>query len=154
MNMNRTVFIVFFGALFFAGCQKDESKQDEIDRKKILDYINEHNINALETPSGLFYVIENLGTGGHPNAYSTVSVRYTGYFLDGTIFDSNEGKELAPFSLGQVIKGWQEGIPLFKKGGTGKLLIPSRLAYGSNSAGYGIPDNSVLIFDIRLIDFN
>ncbi|MGB4206298.1 MAG: FKBP-type peptidyl-prolyl cis-trans isomerase [Bacteroidales bacterium] len=152
--MNRIIFLIIFGALFFAGCQKDESKQDEIDRKKILDYIKEHNINALETSSGLFYVIENPGTGGHPNASSTVSVRYTGYFLDGTIFDSNEGKDLVPFSLERVIKGWQEGIPLFQKGGTGKLLIPSRLAYGSNSVGYGIPNNSVLIFDIRLIDFN
>lgn len=151
--MNRIINLLLFSSLLWTSCQKDDSKQDSIDRQKILDYITEHNLEALETSSGLFYVIENPGTGGNPMANSTVVVRYTGYFLDGTVFDSNEGEEATPFNLQNVIRGWQEGIPLFKKGGTGKLLVPSRLAYGSNSTYYGIPNNSVLIFNIRLIDF-
>ncbi|MCL4106398.1 UNVERIFIED_CONTAM: hypothetical protein GTU68_003559 [Idotea baltica] len=56
------------------------------------------------------------------------------------------------FSLNQVIRGWQLGIPYFSVGGSGKLIIPSELGYGSNSPSPDIPKNSVLVFDIWLYD--
>jgi FKBP-type peptidyl-prolyl cis-trans isomerase FkpA len=74
-------------------------------------------------------------------------VDYTGYFMDGKVFDES----VSTFSLRGVIAGWREGIPLFGKGGKGKLLIPSRLGYGSNPPP-GIPKDAVLLFDIHLID--
>ena len=82
-----------------------------------------------------------------------VTVHYHGTLLDGTVFDSSvERGEPISFSLGQVIPGWQEGIPYLKKGGKGKLIIPSHLAYGGRRAGK-IPPFSVLVFEVELIDF-
>jgi FKBP-type peptidyl-prolyl cis-trans isomerase FkpA len=83
-------------------------------------------------------------------AESTVTVAYKGYLTDGTVFDESDSNGIT-FSLRNVIQGWQEGIPLFKEGGSGMLLIPSALGYGSSSQGQ-IPANSVLIFEITLID--
>jgi FKBP-type peptidyl-prolyl cis-trans isomerase FkpA len=148
------IIIAALLSLLFISCESKEDKQAEVDRQKILDYLEENDLEAQETASGLFYIIENPGTGAHPNLYSTVTVRYTGYYLDGVVFESNEGGQASSFQLQGMIRGWREGIPLFKKGGIGTLLVPSGMAYGSNSAQRGIPNNSVLIFDIRLIEFN
>ncbi|MFN9955636.1 MAG: FKBP-type peptidyl-prolyl cis-trans isomerase, partial [bacterium] len=72
--------------------------------------------------------------------------------LDGTIFDQTTGNQTATFPLANLIPGWQEGIPLLQKGGKGTFLLPSALGYGPNPVG-PIPANSVLIFEIELIDF-
>ena len=69
-----------------------------------------------------------------------------------TFFDSTEGRDPYTTSLFNTIRGWQQGIPLFKKNGKGKLLVPSHLGYGSRDFG-NIPKNSVLIFDIELLGF-
>ena len=91
---------------------------------------------------------------GHPGPKTKVTVHYTGMLLDGTIFDSSVQRgEPATFGLNQVIKGWQEAVPLLSKGGKGKFIIPSSLAYGARGAGGTIPPNAVLIFEIELLDF-
>jgi FKBP-type peptidyl-prolyl cis-trans isomerase FkpA len=151
--ITSSFIIVALLSILFSSCESKEDKQAEVDRQKILDYLEENDLVAQETASGLFYVIENPGTGVHPNLYSTVTVRYTGYYLDGVVFETNEGGQASSFQLQGVIRGWRDGIPLFKKGGIGTILIPSGMAYGANSANRGIPNNSVLIYDIRLIEF-
>jgi len=100
----------------------------------------------------LQYVIETAGTEGNPSSTSNVQVNYRGYFLNGNEFDSSNGTPIS-FNLGGVIQGWQEGIPLFQKGGKGVLLIPSHLAYGPNGTN-GIPPNTPILFDVELLDFN
>lgn len=132
--------------------KKDKVDYAAVDEQTIQKYINDNKLNATATGSGLYYVMTSVGAGVNPNINSNVTVKYTGYLTDGTIFDqtTNIG---ATFSLNGVIKGWQEGIPLFKKGGKGKLLIPSALGYGSQATGK-IPANSVLIFDIDLLEVN
>ena len=100
--------------------------------------------------SGLLYQIVNPGSGLTPTLTSRVSVRYTGKLMNGTIFDSNTGVPVQ-FLLNQVIAGWQLGLPLIKKGGTIRLIIPSSLAYGCNATG-PIPGDSVLYFEIELVD--
>jgi len=130
-------------------CNKEE-RQAEEDRQIILDYIADNNLDAIEGGQGLFYVIDNQGGGSQPNINSTVTVGYQGFFTDGSIFDQS-GAGGATFPLSGVIRGWQIGIPLFQEGGTGTLLIPSALGYGENGTS-GIPGNSVLIFNIDLID--
>lgn len=107
---------------------------------------------AQKTESGLYYYIETEGAGKQPDINSTVTVHYKGTLLDGTKFDSSyDRSEPISFPLQGVIKGWQEGIPYFKEGGKGTLIIPAALAYGSKAIG-PIPANSVLRFDIELLE--
>lgn len=135
-------------ALSLSSCKKKETQADK-DEKIIQEYISSHSLNAIATGSGLHYVINQQGTGASCNAYSDVKVKYSGYLTDGTLFD--ESTSGITINLQQVIKGWTEGIPYFKEGGTGMLLIPSALGYGTQSTG-SIPANSVLIFNIDLVD--
>ncbi|MEY4928141.1 MAG: hypothetical protein RI894_2579 [Bacteroidota bacterium] len=114
-----------------------------------------NNMQLKTLPSGLNYVIETEGTGAQAQAGKTVSVHYTGKLLNGTKFDSSvdRGQPIEfPLGVGQVIKGWDEGIALFKVGGKGKLLIPSYLAYGEQGSPPVISPNSVLVFDIELVN--
>ncbi|MCU0346785.1 MAG: FKBP-type peptidyl-prolyl cis-trans isomerase [Saprospiraceae bacterium] len=145
-------FILAFGLV--AGCIPDPISAEEqlkTDIKKIEDYLADNNLTAQSTASGLHYIIEEEGTGGHPSATSEVTVNYKGYFLDGGVFDQTNGTPIT-FSLQNVIEGWTEGIPLFKKGGKGKLFIPSALAYGNSGQG-SIPGRTVIAFDVELVDF-
>jgi len=96
-----------------------------------------------------------VGTGTEAKAGDTVTAHYTGAVAkDGTIFQSSHDGENKPipFGLNQVIKGWTEGVPGMKVGGTRRLLIPAAMAYGSNPpSGSGIPADADLVFDIELV---
>ncbi|MBP7389587.1 MAG: peptidylprolyl isomerase [Chitinophagales bacterium] len=109
---------------------------------------------AQKTASGLYYIIEQKGTGAMPVAGKNVSVHYTGTLADGTKFDSSRDRN-QPFSFGlgqnQVIKGWDEGVALMPVGSKGKLIIPPGLGYGANGAGGVIPGNACLVFDIEVL---
>jgi FKBP-type peptidyl-prolyl cis-trans isomerase FkpA len=128
-------------------CKKEDIEKEN--REEIEKYISDNNLDASSTGSGLYYVIDIEGTGTRPDANSDVEVKYKGYFTSNEVFDEN--KDGIEFNLQNVIAGWTEGIPLFKEGGKGMLLIPSSLAYGPSGRG-SIPPNSVLIFDIELIN--
>lgn len=105
------------------------------------------------TESGLQYQILEPGTGPSPRATDTVKVHYRGTLIDGTEFDSSYKRgEPIEFPLNRVIPGWTEGLQLMKAGGKGRLFIPSELAYRDRAQGDEIGPNSVLIFDIELLD--
>ncbi|MGB1204277.1 MAG: FKBP-type peptidyl-prolyl cis-trans isomerase [Chitinophagales bacterium] len=126
--------------------------QDKIDADLIAKFVKDNNLKTQQTPSGIHYIIETEGTGENPTIDDQVQVHYKGTLLDDTQFDSSyERGEPITFPLKGVVKGWQEGIPLLKKGGKGKLIIPSSLAYGER-ARPTIPANSILIFDVELLD--
>lgn len=144
----KKIFAFLFITTALFSCKKDED-QDKIDQEIILEYISKNNLDAQATGSGLYYVIEEPGTGRQPSGTHYVTVAYKGYLSDGTVFDESSAAGIK-FKLTQVIEGWTEGIQLFKEGGKGKLLIPSKLGYGDQSSS-GIPPNSVLIFDVHLI---
>jgi peptidylprolyl isomerase len=110
--------------------------------------------NVVTTPSGLKYVELKEGTGATPQPGQTVEVHYVGTLEDGTKFDSSRDRG-QPFSfkigVGQVIKGWDEGLSTMKVGGRRKLIIPPDLGYGARGAGNVIPPNSTLLFDVELL---
>lgn len=139
----------------FISCSND--KEENVDYvakndKEITDYIAKNNLTAQKSESGLYYVINEPGTGTQPTATSNVTVAYKGYFTNGSVFDQSSADGIS-FGLNQVITGWTEGIPYFKTGGSGILLIPAHLAYG-NYDYRGIPGGSVLIFEVKLISVN
>lgn len=109
---------------------------------------------VVTTASGLKYVDEKVGTGESPKTGQTVVVHYTGTLTDGKKFDSSVDRG-QPFKfkigVGQVIKGWDEGVMSMKVGGKRKLMIPAKLAYGERGAGNVIPPNSDLNFDVELL---
>lgn len=152
-EMRKVFGLVCCLAFILGACSKDETQDDmhtpDVDRQIIIDYIDDNNITAIETNSGLFYEILDAGYGVRPNVNSNVTVTYKGYFTSGSIFDQTSSP--VTFGLSGLILGWQEGIPLIKKGGKIKLLVPSHLAYGSRGSG-SVPPNTVLIFEIDLID--
>ena len=139
------VFALFSSIFIINGCTNDR-----VDEDIILQYISDNNLNAEPTGSGLYYVINTNGNGNVPDINSIVTVAYKGTLTDGTIFDQSDASGLT-FPLTNVIQGWQEGIPLFSEGGSGILLIPSALGYGNQAIG-NIPANSVLIFEVTLIN--
>jgi FKBP-type peptidyl-prolyl cis-trans isomerase FkpA len=150
--MKKTLLLLMLFAVGFASCDKDEQRYRD-DRKKILQYIQKNNLNAIEADYGLFYVIEEEGEGEHPHPTALMRVHYKGYLLDGSVFDETDlDGSPAQLRLSQMIHGWKIGMPYFKPGGKGKLLIPSNIGYGARSFGI-IPAYSVLIFDIELISF-
>lgn len=149
MKFSAHIFLFLFSValIALASCSKED--QIDIDQQLIEDFILEHNLDADSTSSGLYYVIYEPGSADRPTVSQQVTVSYVGFLLDGTVFDSGSN---ITFPLNQVISGWQEGIPLFGKGGRGLLIIPSHLAYGDRPVS-GIPPNSVLVFEIELVDF-
>ena len=131
---------------------KEKSIKENLLKEKIL--IDELSKDFDVTPSGLRYQIINPGNGDSPKKGDTVKVHYKGMLLDETVFDSSY-KRAQPIEfnvgIGQVIKGWDEGIMLLKKGDKAKFIIPSGLAYGEAGAGGVIPPNATLIFEVELL---
>ena len=149
MKPYLSILVTLF--LFTACLSHDEVNPEAQTEADILQYIEDNNLTAEKTNSGLYYIINEPGTGASPSSNSNVTVAYKGYFLNGNVFDQNENG----FSIGlnQVIAGWTEGIQLFKEGGEGILLVPSNLGYGDNG-NRSIPGGAVLVFDIKLISVN
>lgn len=138
----------------------DFEKQKVTDDKAITAYLAKNNLTgkAQKTANGVYVVTTQPGTGAMPTAGDDISVNYTGKLMNGKVFDSNLTSPQAggkPFQLkvgvGMVIPGWEEGIMKMRKGEKATLYIPSGLAYGPRG-NPTIPANSVLIFDIDLLD--
>ncbi len=122
-------------------------KQDELDDSKIIAFLAANQITATKHSSGIYYQEITPGTGTDViDEHSTLVVKYSGRFLNGTQFDSNDSFTT---TLLAVVKGWEEVLPLFKKGAKVRIFIPSSLGYGT--AGYGsVPPNAVLDFTIEI----
>lgn len=134
-----------------------EAKMKELmdsEAEKINEYLRTNNYNVQPTPSGLYYIEKEAGKGSKPKTGDVVVVHYTGTLLDGKKFDSSYDRN-SPFEftlgVGQVIKGWDEGIAMMTEGTKAILVIPSKLAYGERGAGRDIPPYAPLVFEVELI---
>ncbi len=128
------------------------------DDNLITRYLTKNNITtAQKQTSGLYFVPTTTNAAGTPAAKGkTVSVLYTGKFLNGTVFDASSQNGNTPLKFvvggGQVVAGFDEGVGLLRKGEKATLLLPSALAYGSRGSGNTIAPNTVLIFDVEVTD--
>ncbi|MGH7597946.1 MAG: FKBP-type peptidyl-prolyl cis-trans isomerase [bacterium] len=107
------------------------------------------------TSSGLKYIDIEAGNGASPQSGQQVAVHYSGYLTNGTKFDSSVDSNEAlvfPVGVGQVIKGWDEGLKSMKVGGKRKLIVPPQLGYGKRGAPPVIPPNAELVFDVELLE--
>ena len=163
------ITLIVTASIGLTSCKKEDFEL--LNDEEIRTYLDSKGLTAEKTGSGLYYIIDKPGAGENPDIRSTVTVHYHGYYTDGEVFQRMSQRLLhgyytdgevfdssvdrgkpSEFPLRNVIEGWQEGIPLFKRGGKGVLLIPSHLAYGASPPA-GIRDNAVLVFDIELFDF-
>ena len=144
---NFSVLLLVF--ISFVGCSKEDGLYKDIDV-----FIAETNLTGFtRTPQGVYIKIENEGGAQKPNLGSSVTIHYKGTLTNGKVFDSSYDRGApAQFPLSNLITGWQIGIPYFGRGGKGTLIIPPNLGYGSRAQN-DIPANSILVFDIELINF-
>lgn len=156
-------------SLLLAGCGSDDKKVQDLEERVLylekqepslaydfqIEEIKELFPEAKSTPSGLHYIVEEKGEGETPKEGQIVTAHYHGTLLNGEVFDSSVQRD-KPFSfpvgMGRVIPGWDEAFLDMKKGEKRKLILPSKIAYGERASG-PIPPNSVLVFDVELLDF-
>ena len=139
--------------------EEHKKKQFSEDKKIIQKYALKNKLKTKRMPSGVSYVLKKKGKGETAKAGDMIEVHYEGRLTNGDVFDSSFDKEPFKFVLGKgkTIQGWEDGLKNFKKGSEGWLLIPSKLAYGPRSIREGkinIPENSVLIFKIKVVTIN
>ncbi len=156
----KYISLIFFSVFLFS-CTEDittvtRTKQEQLtlDIDRINGYIQENNLTGFQSlDNGIHYKILEIGNQEYPQVGDTLSVEYVGQLLSGREFDRNYTNQ--PFELilgsGEVILGWELGLPYVDEEGQVILIIPSGLAYGSTSIN-SIPENSVLIFRIKLLE--
>lgn len=154
--MKKFIFFLVFPIVTVVniGCAKDKScKPNPVSNEvsQIQAYATANGITATAHSSGLYYQIIDMGTGPKATGSSKISITYTGKFMNGQTFDEQLTPNAEAWALNGLIQGWMIGIPLINEGGHIKLIIPSSLAYGCDQY-YDIPGNSVLYFDINLVD--
>ena len=166
MKNSLFAFIASLSLITFTGCLKNPepqkcefnpcgSKAPESEIAAVRAHLAANNLTATEHCSGLFYRIENDGTGNKPEACSNVFANYKGMLTDGSVFDQSQ-PPYASFNLTGVIQGWTIGVPLIKEGGRIILYIPPSLGYGNQDRRNGqgvvvIPANSIMVFEIDLV---
>lgn len=137
---------------YFVEAQAREASKNKEEGEKFLAE-NKTKEGVITTESGLQYKVETEGKGAKPTETDRVKVHYTGTLLDGTKFDSSVDRgEPAEFLVNQVIPGWTEGLQIMPVGSKYIFWIPAELAYGERGAGQDIKPNSVLKFEVELLD--
>lgn len=154
-RMKKNVHVFLFLVIFLSSCVKSNTgctpQDPAVEKPSMIAFCASNGITYTEHTSGILYQITNPGTGIIPLSTSKIFIYYTGKRLDGTTFDSVNNPSATGWVLNQLIEGWQIGIPLLKKGGSIKMVIPSALAYGCNGSG-PIAANSPLYFEVTLVD--
>jgi len=170
----RYSFVLVLSVFLFVSCKPKSEVQTNTDSTTAVTPPPAQSIQSTPTPvlprltagkhgdttvtaTGLMIIETKVGKGAVPKSGQTITVNYTGQFLDGKPFDSNVDPNfhhvepfVTPIGVGKVIPGWDEGILTMKVGGKRRLLVPANLAYGEHGMG-DIPPNAPLIFDVELL---
>lgn len=151
----KTFLLFLLSIVVLCSCSKTKNdctpNTPQSEQGQIQTFASASGINATAHSSGLYYEVVNPGSGTTPNISSRIYVKYIGKLMNGTIFDSTSNYAATGWTLADMIKGWQVGLPLIQKGGSVNLIVPSSMAYGCESVG-PIAPNSVLFFHIDLVD--
>ena len=149
--------LTFMLLIILSACKNDEWIDWKISNDQWLTkFVEAHkkDSNFYTTSTGLSYQIINKGWEKNrtPNINDVVVVQYRGSLIDGSVFDYTAADSTAAVNLSSTVPGWQEALPKIHNGGHMKVYIPSALGYGTSTNTTKIPPNSVLIFDITLVD--
>ncbi|MCY1722237.1 FKBP-type peptidyl-prolyl cis-trans isomerase [Prolixibacteraceae bacterium Z1-6] len=162
MNLRFLTKLVFAALLmgFVVSCFNDDTdeyipptyEEEMALLSEYLDSLQSRGFDVDTTDMGVYYLIDSIGEGDFPVYGDTCSVKYTGFFLSGNIFDSS-GDNTFDVVLGEekVISGWEDGLQVFNTGSKGYLIIPSEFAYGS-TGNWSIPPYTTLIFYIDMVE--
>lgn len=150
--MIQKIFLFSLLALLFACKTYSEDDKKNFD-SKIQNFIKKSKLKYEKSESGLYYFIEKEGEGETIKVTDEVSFKYVGKLLNGQVFDGQNKNKAAKFRVNQLIQGWQEAMLYVKKGGKMKLIVPPQLGYGDYDLD-DIPKNSVLIFDMEIVEVN
>jgi len=151
--MKKLLLVLATAAIVGSGCSKNKcdynecaTKAPDAEIQAVQAYLSSKGItSAVQHCSGMYYLIDNAGSGKHPNGCSHVDVTYKGMLTNGTVFDQRS----TDFGLDEVITAWRNGIPKVAVGGIIHLYVPPSLGYGPYANG-PIPANSILVFDVTL----
>jgi FKBP-type peptidyl-prolyl cis-trans isomerase FkpA len=150
----RVLIAILFCIAALSSCSDNNGcipVKPEAEEPAILAYAAANGITATKHTSGLYYQVLSQGSGPTPNLNSKVWVTYVGKHMDGTVFDQQNTPVMFEMNS-NLIEGWKIGLALIQKGGHIKLIIPSSLAFGCATTYSSMPPNSILYFDIQLID--
>jgi len=162
--MLKNILFVIVVAFVFSGCLKGgnndmcnfdacQIKAPASEIEAVQNYLTAEGITAQQHCSGMFYIIDEPGTGGTPTICDYIIAEYKGSLTNGNVFD--QGKFRDPIQLNNLIAGWKIGVPMIKQGGRIRLFIPPSLGYGNQPVSRDgvvvIPANSILIFDVHLL---
>ena len=158
--MMKKIILALLISSGFAGCVKEPkceynecaAKAPAAEIQSVQAYLQSNNIVATEHCSGMFYTVQQQGTGARPNACGAVSVYYKGMLTNGNVFDQTQPNSPAGFNIDGLIAGFRNGLLQMKTGGKMTFYIPPTLGYGSTQQpGSPIPANSILIFEVELL---
>ncbi len=162
--MKKWFFVGIMAVGLFSACNKDKDCKSvapatvasAAETATLQTYLDAKGITNAVNKNGMFYVINNQGTGISPNLCSGISLTYSGSLIvgvnDGPVFDATPAGSVSNFTLSSLIAGWQLVFPLVKAGGDVTLYIPPSLGYGARAQGSSIPANSYLKFVVSLKD--
>lgn len=149
--MNKALFFIGLISLLVTSCKTYSEEEVQSFDKAIQKFVMKSGLNYEKSESGLYYLIEKEGEGEFIKFTDEVSFRYTGKLLSGKTFDGRYKRTPITFEVSKLIEGWKEGMMYLKKGGKAKLIVPPTLGYGDNQLP-DIPANSILYFDIEVVD--
>lgn len=166
MSSKYRLLVLSLCVFMLAGCGESEEKKrfhQELLEKALNDDVKKAGVAFLKEnaqkqgvvvlASGLQYQVLRSGNGDKPTMLDSVRVNYSGWRIDGELFESSSEKDEKPvFPVKGVIKGWRQALLMMQPGAVWKVFLPSELAYGATSPNIMIPANSALVFEIELLE--